>query len=690
MSAWPEAAAVELFLAGVRRRVVGLRALEGAAAGLLLAALSALLTGTRSVAVLVAIVLAALLVRAIFGDRWRFGWWRSLPEIARELERRTTSGRNLIVTGAELLHGTRGYVHDAVMSRAAQKAREVDVPRLFPARTAVSAVILSAIVLVASVLRPISGDRSVARQRSGVSAPVVQRVEVTVVPPAYSALPRTTTIDPTRIEALAGSRIEVRLLASATSVSLETLEGTQSMRDEAGAFNAILTAHSDGFLAFEPSDSAGTTGTRRLVGLTVTPDSPPRVTMKSPGRDLFFSVVPDTLPVAISADDDLALESLHLRYTAVSGSGERFTFVEREVPIAVNNANPASWTARGTWRLSDLGLSPGDLLVYRAVATDKRPGAPPVESESYVLEVVTPGAIAAERFAADDQRDRYAVSQQMIILKTERLIARRGSLAGDSVSAESRLLAAEQRSVRAEFVFMMGGELEDMAADAAGTLELNEVAEAEAESDLLAGRQQNQGRVDMMRAIRAMSRASSSLTDANLDQALQNERTALDNLMRAFSRSRFILRALTQRERIDLERRLSGSLVLTAGVSGPLVAPVPDERAVALRRLLADVAAMATNDSAAANRAVTSALGVLRTDPGSPAIQRLSARVQAIAGQARSRQAGLAPRLDSLLKEVSQEVEMSMPAAPASRSALDADLLQGALRDAASRRARRP
>ena len=38
--------------------------------------------------------------------------------------------------------------------------------------------------------------------------------------------------------------------------------------------------------------------------------------------------------------------------------------------------------------------------------------------------------------------------------------------------------------------------------------------------------------------------------------------------MRAFARSRFILRALTQRERIDLERRLSGALNMTAGLSG--------------------------------------------------------------------------------------------------------------------------
>ena len=350
-----------------------------------------------------------------------------------------------------------------------------------------------------------------------------------------------------------------------------------------------------------------------------------------------------------------------------------------------------SWIARGTWQLDSLDLAPGDLVVYRAIATDKRPGAPPVESESYVLEVVTPGAIAAEGFAADDQRDRYAVSQQMVILKTERLRARRTSMPADSVQGESRLLAAEQRSVRAEFVFMMGGELEDIAGDAAGTLDLNEVAEAEAEGDLLAGRQQNQGRVDMMRAIRAMSRASTALTESNLDVALQHERAALENLMRAFARSRFILRALTQRERIDLERRLSGALNMTAGLSGPIAVAVPDEKAAVLARLLAESAAMGSGDSSAAasaRRASMASLDLVRADPGSWVFRLLAERVQRVAAmvsRGRVERAGV----DSLLEQIVSMLA-SFPVTPAPVGSLESHVLEGALRDAQRSVRRRP
>lgn len=691
MSASPDAKVVEQFLGRVWLRLMVLRAVEGAIVGSLLAALLAI-GWVRSPAILILAPVGAI-IRMTLGDQWRFGWWRSLPRLAEAVERRTSRGRNLVVTAAELIGSATasGYVVGLVMHRAARVVRELEPSALLPAGRAVTALLVAVLAMSASVLRPAAIATPISRLTSS-GAPSVQRVEVTVVPPSYTGLPQSTTVNASRIEVLAASRIELRVLARASTVSLETLGGARVMERIGESYSATLSADSDGFLAIEPRDSSGAAGPRHLIGVVVTPDRAPRVTLTSPGRDLFFSTVPAALPVAITADDDLALGSVRLRYTAVSGSGERFTFVERDVPVTIAASSPRAWSARGTWRLNELGLSPGDLVVYRAVATDRRPGAPPVESDSYVLEVVTPGAIAAEGFAADDERDRYAVSQQMVILKTERLLARRTSLHADSVNDAARLLAAEQRQVRAEFVFMMGGELEDAALETTGTLELNEVAEAEAEGDLLAGRLQNQGRVDMMRAIRAMSRASSALTDANLDRALRDERVALENLMRAFARSRFILRALTQRERVDLDRRLSGALRLTSGLSAPSAAAPLDNRTVALRRLMADLAAMANPDSAAraSAQATSTALALVRTAPGSDTLRRLMVAVEDLASQSRSQwSANLRTRIDSLLQVVSSLASTSLPMAAERTTTLDAAALDGALRDARSR-GRRP
>ena len=101
MSAWPEATTVERFLVRVRRRMVVLRVLEGAAAGLADAALFAL-AGVRATPVLAALVAAPVFLRTTLGDQWKAGWWRSLTHIAERLERRTPKPHNLLVTASEL------------------------------------------------------------------------------------------------------------------------------------------------------------------------------------------------------------------------------------------------------------------------------------------------------------------------------------------------------------------------------------------------------------------------------------------------------------------------------------------------------------------------------------------------------------------------------------------------------------
>ena len=261
-------------------------------------------------------------------------------------------------------------------------------------------------------------------------------------------------------------------------------------------FTGQVIADADGFIAIEPAASDGQPGVRRLIGLGVTADQPPRVRVTTPGRDLYFADANRTIDVAIEADDDLALDSLRLRFTKVAGSGENFTFTDGEAPLAVTRDNDRAWKARGSLKLDTLELAAGDMVVYRGVASDRRPGTTPVESDTFIVEILAPGAVAAEGFAMDDQRDRYAISQQMVILKTERLLARKPSLPPETFAADAAGLAAEQRQVRAEFVFMMGGELAEELVDTSSLTELNEEAEAAGEADLAAGLLANQGRAD--------------------------------------------------------------------------------------------------------------------------------------------------------------------------------------------------
>jgi hypothetical protein len=368
--------------------------------------------------------------------------------------------------------------------------------------------------------------------------------------------------------------------------------------------------------------------TRRLIGLSVTADRPPHVVITAPARDLLLPDARRIIEVTVNTEDDLALRSLALRYTKVTGSGEEFTFTEGELPLQVTRADDRKWAGHTTLRLETLALNAGDLVVYRGVATDRRPGAAAAESDAYIVEISAPGALALEGVSIDEPEDKYALSQQMVIVKTERLIARAGALPEDSVALEARAIAAEQRSVRAEFVFMMGGELAEDVFEADTITDLDETTHAAADDEVIAGRLANRGRVDLLNAIRAMSRASTALNAPNLAQALTAEKAALASLQRAFTRTRYILRALTRRERLDFSRRLTGELATAVGSTRPRIDPEIEPRISALRRALAGVAALNGEISArqpATTRADQLAQAVLQIDFGDQSLQRTAA-----------------------------------------------------------------
>jgi hypothetical protein len=622
---------------------------------------------------------------AVIGAVGRLLWLRRRhANVANVVERRAPECRNLLITAAELdshPHVTESIAR-AIDSRAAQLVRALDLGALLPARGATIAFAIAAatwVVFLVSAARPssvIARAIGLANTGSGITS-----IDVVVTPPSYVSRAPQTLRDPSRIEALAGSRLHVTVHSGATGVAIETLRSRDTLTRSTGdTFVADLTADADGYIALEPRGTMEVSA-RRLIGLSVSPDNPPRVRIMAPGKDLFLRDAHRTLDLAVDAGDDIGLASLSVRYTKVSGSGERFTFTEGELPVAVTRSDPRSWTARAQWNLESLGLEPGDMVVYRAVATDHRPGAAPSESDSFIAEVLAPDGNAAPGFDVDPEQERYAVSQQMVILKTERLSARKAQLPPDDFATASAEIAAEQRKVRAEFVFMMGGELAD-APDIANMTDINEEAEAAGEADILAGRNANQGRIALLRAIRSMSRAATSLTTADLTAALPHERAALAQLERAFSHARIILRALTERERLDLSRRLTGVLTDAARDSRPQTEAQLEPRTIALRRELGNIAALAGSSSRDGASTVYVAQRVLRVDPSSRALQQVAARLaDAAAAIDRGRTNDAIRLLDQSALDLAALLRSSLADAPAPRSAA-LDALSGALGDA--------
>ncbi len=197
------------------------------------------------------------------------------------------------------------------------------------------------------------------------------------------------------------------------------------------------------------------------------------------------------------------------------------------------------------------GLADGDILVYRAIARDTNPDGSPVQSEQYLIEIGRNAQIADAGFSLPAEEKKYAISQQMVIYKTEQLLKTASPAAARTTRRSA--LASSNGWCRAEVVFLGGGEVED------------EVEEAAHSHELAEGRLQNTGRAEMLRAINAMSRAEALLNDGRPREALVFEREALASLERALDRRRYFLRTLPDRSRIDATRRLTGERAAKRG-----------------------------------------------------------------------------------------------------------------------------
>jgi hypothetical protein len=447
-------------------------------------------------------------------------WNTSASALARDVEASHPSLHNLVVTAAELEKHPRpvaNEIRDAIFRQAADRAASVDVRRVVPLAQPIS---VAAAITIGCALLAMGGESALSPSRrdsaGGAAAPSGEAIAVHVAPPAYAKRAAETHANPVQVTVLAGSR--VRIESDSKVVREWIANGSES-------------------LEFRVRDDQPS----RFLSVTVIPDAAPSVRVVEPGRDTAFATPSGTIAIGIESADDLGLVSLALRYTKASGGGENVTFTDGEVPLRIERVNVRQWRARTEWPLDDLALADGDVLVYRAIARDSNPSGSPIESDAFLVEIGRAAEIASAGFALPSEERKYAISQQMVIYKTEQLLA-----SADTNLEESRMIGMEQRMVRAEVVFLSGGEVQD------------EVEEAAHSHELAEGRLENQGRAEMVRAINFMSRAEAQLNDGNAAAALPLERQALASLERALDRRRYFLRTLPDRSRIDMTRRLTG------------------------------------------------------------------------------------------------------------------------------------
>ena len=435
----------------VQRRLRFGGVLTGAAAGLVLLAATLLLSGLtripREIAAGIA-GMAAIGVMATVANRELRHW--TLEAAAARIEAVSGGLDNLLVTATALGSGklqASGGMSAEVIRQATERTATVRpataAPLLGPIALAFAALAGAGAVSWSTFSRPHPRSAAVAAAVPG----TIREVRATIKAPAYIARPPQVLENPEQLLVPEGGRIRIELSTPAPaawlvepgqplrSLTAESSERFTAEWSPAGSSGVVLAV---GPRVAEPADT-------RVVNLVVAPDAAPMVRITSPAHDLAFADSRQAVEIAIAASDAEALTGLRLAFVRMSGSGESFAFAEGEIPVAIEKASEREWRGSARLALSSLKLDDGDSIVYRAFVRDSNPRAGWVESEAYTVEVGKRLEFASAGAALPDEDRRYALSQQMVIVKTERLQAERPRPDDAAWTERTKLLAMEQR-----------------------------------------------------------------------------------------------------------------------------------------------------------------------------------------------------------------------------------------------------
>jgi hypothetical protein len=145
------------------------------------------------------------------------------------------------------------------------------------------------------------------------------------------------------------------------------------------------------------------------------------------------------------------------------------------------------------------------------------------------------------------------------------------------------------------------------------------------------------------------------------------------------------LRALTQRERIDLSRRLSGTLTAVRPDLRAGREPELSTRVQVLRRAIADIAAVAaapTVDAATRRAMQSTASALLQTAPGDTTLQSATAELVRAVGPT-VRADTRAARLSVIVRQLISVVRAELPQGAAAVPSFEERMLRAAVRDGA-------
>ncbi|MCG6989443.1 MAG: DUF4175 family protein [Gemmatimonadetes bacterium] len=381
-----------------------------------------------------------------------------------------------------------------------------------------------------------SGVRSPTYTIDVAELPYVDRLDLVYHFPAYTGLEPRTVEDGGDVAALPGTVVEVHvtptLPAAGGRLILDGKPGDSLATATDGTLVGRFTVTRKGFYSVDLARSGGAMANASPeYTIDVLKDREPTVEFTKPGRDTHVSPIEEVY-LQMHADDDYGIGDVRLVYSTNGGP-------EDTVPVFRASGAPLADVSAGhTLYLEDLGLEPGDLISYYAIARDNRgPGATPVASDMYFLQIrpfehtyrqgqSNPGAGQGQGQGQTNQA--LSEMERQIIAATFNLVRQKGTYPADEFSQNVVSVGLAQERLRGQVHTLVQRMHERGVADSDPGV--HDVAAI------------------LPRADSAMVRAKARLDDEDLKGAIPEEQVAL----------RFLQQAEDTYDRVVVQQRSQG------------------------------------------------------------------------------------------------------------------------------------
>ena len=353
-----------------------------------------------------------------------------------------------------------------------------------------------------------------------IDPPQVQRQRLEYHFPEYSQLPVRVEEETGDLRALAGTRVEISLVASkplrsAAVVVDDTLTIAARVEDDRAAATLILD-HS-GHYHLELMDRKGIANRNPIRhAIHLLEDSPPRVTVTSPGRDADLTDDQQVLVVAEIADD-FGLTQAGIRFRINDGSPQLLT-------LATSGGREQQLVH--TWDLNGAGLLPEDRVTYLVEAFDNDAIAGPKKGESREFALRFPSLYELYEEVVAEQENQLEELEELAEEGRENREyleqVRREALKTEELSWEQKKeleATLEREEERADAVEELARELEETIEK----MEENDLVPKEI-LDIVEEIRRLMAEVtspELREALDAMQRATESLEPAELAEALR-------------------------------------------------------------------------------------------------------------------------------------------------------------------------